>query len=196
MKRRGLLLVVSGPSGAGKGTICDLFLANNPDVAVSVSATTRKPRDGEVEGKSYYFMSEEQFKAKIAAGEFYEYAHNYGNYYGTPRRFVEEKLASGQDVILEIDIKGAQQVKQQVPDATYIFILPPSLDELENRIINRGSETPESLGRRMASAREEMSFVDKYDYFIINDDLADAVYKMECIVTAEKQRVIQGGIYV
>ncbi len=196
MSKKGLLLVVSGPSGAGKGTICDLFLARNRDVNVSVSATTRQPREGEVEGQSYYFLSREEFQAKVDAGEFYEYANNYGNYYGTPRKFVEEKIENGEDVILEIDIKGALQVKKNAPDAVYIFILPPSLDELKQRIINRGSETEESLFNRMASAKEEISFVSRYDYYIINDDLSDAVYTMECIVKAEKQRVREGEIYV
>ncbi len=196
MKKRGLLLVVSGPSGAGKGTICELFLKKHPEFNVSVSATTRKAREGEVDGVSYYFISEADFKERIAAGEFYEYANNYGNYYGTPRQFVEEKLEQGEDVILEIDIKGALQVKENAPDATYIFILPPSLDELKNRIIKRGSETEESLAKRMASAKSEIECVSRYDYYIINDDLDDAVHKMECIVTAEKQRVVKGGIYV
>ncbi len=196
MHKRGLLIIVSGPSGAGKGTICKAFLERNKDVCVSVSATTRQPREGEVDGVNYFFLTEEEFKQKIADDEFYEYANNHGNFYGTPRSFVEEKLRNGEDVILEIDFKGAFQVKAFVPDAIYIFILPPSMNELENRIIGRGSESEESLNIRMKNALEEISYIDRYDYYIVNDELDDAVETMECIVKAERQRVVKGLDYL
>lgn len=189
MKKKGLLLVVSGPSGAGKGTICRAFTDKNPDINISVSATTRQPREGEIDGVNYFFLTNSQFEHRIESGEFYEYANNYGNYYGTPRQFVEDKIAAGEDVILEIDIKGALQVKQNCPDAVYIFILPPNMTELKNRIIKRGSETEESLNRRFASAYQELDYIAKYDYFIVNQNVDDAVRVMECIVCAEKHRV-------
>lgn len=196
MNKRGLLLIVSGPSGAGKGTICKEFLNRNKDVCVSVSATTRQPREGEVDGVNYFFITEDEFKHKIANDDFYEYANNHGNFYGTPRDFVEEKLSSGEDVILEIDFKGAFQVKAFVPDAIYIFILPPSMNELENRIIGRGSESKESFDLRMKNAYEEISYIDRYDYFIVNDELEEAVETMKCIVKAERQRVVKGLDYL
>ncbi len=189
MKKRGLLLVVSGPSGAGKGTICKAFMAKNPDVNMSVSATTRAPRSGEIDGVNYFFLTRSQFEHRIATEQFYEYAENYGNYYGTPKAFVEDKLARGEDVILEIDIQGALQVKRQCPDAIYIFILPPDMVELKNRIIKRGSETDDSLRRRLASAYREIDFVDRYDYYIVNRDVVEAVAIMQSILLAEQHRV-------
>ncbi len=196
MKKRGLLLVVSGPSGAGKGTICHAFLEANPEVNISVSATTRQPRDGEIDGVNYFFLTHSQFEHRIATGQFYEYAENYGNFYGTPKAFVEQKLAQGEDVILEIDIKGALQVKAQQPDAIYIFILPPDMTELKNRIIKRGSETDLSLKTRMASAYQEIDFVDRYNYYIVNHDVERAVTVMESILLAEKHRVGQNAAHI
>ncbi len=189
IKKRGQLLVVSGPSGAGKGTICRAFLEANPYVHMSVSATTRQPRSGEIDGVNYYFLTRNQFEHRIAMGQFYEYAENYGNLYGTPKAFVEKKLQQGEDVILEIDIKGAFQVKAQQPNAVYIFILPPDMTELKNRIIKRGSETDSSLKTRMASAYQEIDCVDSYDYYIVNRDVEQAVKVMESILLAEKHRV-------
>ncbi len=189
MNKKGLLLVVSGPSGAGKGTICRAFVEANPQVNVSISATTRPPRVGECDGVNYFFLTEQQFKHRISIGEFYEYAVNYGNYYGTPKQFVEEKLKNGEDVILEIDIQGAMQVRKQRPDAIYIFILPPSMTELKNRIIKRGSETAESLNTRFNSAYAEIDQISAYDYYIVNDDVARGVALMESIAMAERQRV-------
>ncbi len=189
MKRDGLLLVVSGPSGAGKGTICRAFMDTNPKINMSISATTRPPRAGEIDGVNYFFLTRSQFEHRIASGQFYEYAENYGNYYGTPKAFVEEKIARGEDVILEIDIKGALQVKEQCPEAVYIFILPPDMSELRNRIIKRGSETDSSLKTRLASAYHELDYVDCYDYYIVNRDVATAVAAMQSILLAEKHRV-------
>lgn len=195
MKKKGLLIVVSGPSGTGKGTICKELIKRN-DYWISVSATTRFPRKGEVEGKNYFFLSKESFAKKIEKGDFLEYAEVYNNYYGTPRSNVIEKLENGKDVILEIDIQGALKVKESYPEGVFIFILPPSMEELKNRIEKRGSETPESLLTRFKSAYEEINYVSKYNYAVINDMLDDAVKKIEYIIEAERCRVdrIKEGI--
>ena len=188
-KGRGLLIVISGPSGAGKGTICKSFLERNPEVAISVSATTRSPRKGEVEGVNYYFMSKEQFKGKIEDNDFLEYAEVYDNFYGTPKSNVEELLEGGKDVILEIDIQGALKVKENTEEGVFIFILPPSMEELKARIIKRGSETPESLMKRFKSAYKEINFISRYNYAVVNDEVETAVEKLEAIISAEKCRV-------
>ncbi|WP_321993116.1 guanylate kinase [Clostridium butyricum] len=188
-KGRGLLIVISGPSGAGKGTICKNFLERNSEVAISVSATTRSPRNGEVDGINYYFMSKEQFKEKIEANDFLEYAEVYDNFYGTPKSNVEQLLESGKDVILEIDIQGALKVKENTEEGVFIFILPPSMEELKARIIKRGSETPESLMKRFKSAYKEINFISRYNYAVVNDEVETAVDKLEAIVCAEKCRV-------
>jgi guanylate kinase len=188
-KSRGLLIVISGPSGAGKGTICKSFLDRNKNVMLSVSATTRSPRNGEVEGVNYYFMSKEDFKVKIEDDDFLEYAEVYDNYYGTPKSNVEEVLESGKDVILEIDIQGALKVKENTQEGVFVFILPPSMEELKQRIINRGSETKESLMKRFKSAYKEINFVSKYNYAVVNDEVELAVQKLEAIIAAEKCRV-------
>ena len=186
---RGLLIVISGPSGAGKGTICKSFMEKNKDVVLSVSATTRSPRKGEVDGVNYHFMTKEQFKDKIEANDFLEYAEVYDNFYGTPKSNVEELLESGKDVILEIDIQGALKVKENTEDGVFVFILPPSMEELKQRIIKRGSETEESLMKRFKSAYKEINFVSKYNYAVVNDEIETAVEKLESIITAEKCRV-------
>ncbi|ERI92850.1 guanylate kinase [Clostridiales bacterium oral taxon 876 str. F0540] len=188
MNQKGLLLVISGPSGAGKGTICKALLEKN-DFWISVSSTTRSPRDGEVHGNNYYFITKEEFKDKIDKGDFLEYAEVYGNYYGTPKSNVIEMLESGKDVILEIDIQGALKVKEAFPEGIFIFILPPSMEELKQRIIRRGSETPESLMTRFKSAYKEINYVSKYSYAVVNDTVSDAVEKIESIVIAERCRV-------
>lgn len=184
-KNRGLLVVISGPSGAGKGTICKELIKKNC-FWLSVSATTRVPREGEIEGKNYYFLTKEQFKNKINEQDFLEYAEVYGNYYGTPKSKVIEKLDEGKDVILEIDIQGALKVKEAYPEGVFIFILPPSMEELKNRIIKRGSETEESLMTRFKSAYKEINYVSKYNYAVVNDEVNIAVEKIESILTAEK----------
>ncbi|ARC86995.1 guanylate kinase [Clostridium argentinense CDC 2741] len=188
MRVKGQLLVISGPSGAGKGTVCKSLLEKN-DIWISVSATTRKPRNGEIDGVNYFFIDKDEFLAKIDSNDFLEYAEVYGNYYGTPKSKVFEVLESGKDVILEIDIQGALKIKSAYPDGVFIFILPPSMEELRYRITNRGSETPESLKTRLNSAYEEISFASKYDYAVINDEVNEAVKKIESIITAEKCRV-------
>ncbi|CUU46452.1 guanylate kinase [Clostridium beijerinckii] len=188
-KGRGLLIVISGPSGAGKGTICKRFMEKNKDVLLSVSATTRSPRAGEVEGINYFFMSKEQFVEKIESNDFLEYAEVYDNYYGTPKSNVEEMLQNGKDVILEIDIQGALKVKENTREGVFVFILPPSMEELKQRIINRGSETQESLMKRFKSAYKEINFISKYNYAVVNDKVEIAVEKLEAIISAEKCRV-------
>lgn len=188
-KGRGLLIVISGPSGAGKGTICKTFLERNTEVAISVSATTRFPRSGEIDGVNYHFMSKEQFKKKIYDNDFLEYAEVYDNFYGTSKSNVEKLLESGKDVILEIDIQGALKVKENTEEGVFIFILPPSMEELKARIIKRGSETPESLMKRFKSAYKEINFISRYNYAVVNDEVEAAVEKLEAIICAEKCRV-------
>lgn len=188
MNNKGLLIVISGPSGAGKGTVCKELMKRN-NYWLSVSATTRLPREGEIEGKNYYFLTKEEFIRNIEDKQFLEYAQVYNNYYGTPKKYIEEKLNNGTDVILEIDIQGALQVKEVYSEGTFIFILPPSMEELKNRIINRGSETEESLNTRFNSAYDELKYMDKYNYAVINDEVDEAAKKIESIIMAEKCRV-------
>ena len=188
MSKKGILIVISGPSGAGKGTICKALLERN-EYYLSISATTRSPRKGEKDGINYYFLDRDEFKTKIEEDDFLEYAEVYGNLYGTPRSKVQDMLDSGKDVILEIDIQGALRVKDKVDDGVFIFILPPSMEELKQRIIKRGSETPESLMTRFKSAYQEINYVSKYNYAVVNDTVDKAVRKIESILIAEKCRV-------
>lgn len=188
-KKRGLLIVISGPSGAGKGTICKELIKNNNNLSLSVSATTRSPRQGEIDGINYHFLSKDEFLKRIEENDFLENAEVYGNYYGTPKSNVEEILESGKDVILEIDIQGALKVKENTEEGVFVFILPPSMEELKQRIIKRGSETPESLMKRFKSAYKEINFVSKYNYAVVNDEVDVAVSKLEAIILAEKCRV-------
>lgn len=187
----GLLVVISGPSGAGKGTICKRLKSERKDLKVSVSATTRKPREGEVEGESYFFIDEDEFIKKINNDEFLEYACVYGNYYGTPKKEVFKQLEDGNDIILEIDIQGALQVKKNYPIGVFIFILPPSLKELQNRIEGRGTDTKEVILKRMQSAYDELDYAFEYDYVVLNDEVETAVQKIQCIINAEKNRAIR-----
>lgn len=188
MKNKGLLIVVSGPSGAGKGTICKELLKEE-DIKLSVSATTRKPRSGEIDGQSYHFLSKDTFEEYIEKDDFFEHAQVYGNYYGTLKKYVIEEIEEGNNVLLEIDIQGALQVKEKYPEGIFIFILPPSMYELKNRIIGRGTETQQAIEKRFKSAFEEINYVKKYDYCIINDQVERAVKKIRSIIEAENSKV-------
>ena len=188
-QRNGLLLVISGPSGVGKGTLVNALMERNQKIKMSVSATTREPRPGEIEGVHYFFKTEEEFKEMVDRGEFLEYIHVFGSkYYGTPRSFVEQQLASGYDVILEIDVQGAMKVKQSFPDAVLMFITAPSMSEIKSRLIGRGTETMEQVEKRFATAFEEIKMIPQYDYVIINDVVDVAVHHMEAILEAERCR--------
>lgn len=189
MKRKGLLLVVSGPSGAGKGTICKEFLQNNKDVKLSISATTRSPREGEVEGVNYFFVTKEKFKHMIDHNELLEHAQIYDNFYGTPKAAILENLENGNDVVLEIEMQGARQIKDVYPEGVFIFILPPSLNELKNRIVGRGTETEEQINKRFGSAFNEICQIENYDYFIVNNDVKTSAQELEHIISAEKNKV-------
>lgn len=188
MNKSGLLVVVSGPSGCGKGTVLKQLIENDEHVFYSVSATTRSPRVGEVDGVHYYFISKEQFEEKIASGGMLEYASYVGNYYGTPKQAVEEKCAAGYDVILEIEVQGAMQLREKCPDAVFVFIIPPSMEELEHRLVNRQTETQEVIQNRLNTARTELQFAPKYDYIVVNQTVEQAVSDIRAILQAEKCR--------
>ena len=191
LDRKGLLLVVSGPSGAGKGTICKALLNKNDKIKLSVSATTRKPRNGEVHGVNYFFLEKEEFTTMIENGEFLEYAQIYDNFYGTPKSAIIECLEKGQDVILEIEMQGAKQIKEVYPEGVFIFVLPPSLEELKSRIVGRGTETQEEIEKRFSCALEEINQIVNYDYFIVNEDIEKSVNDVEAIIASEKNKVIR-----
>ena len=178
----GKLFVISGSSGVGKGTVIKEFLRRNPDFKLSVSCTTRNPREGEVHGENYFFLSREEFESCIEKGEFLEWAEFSGNMYGTKRPYVDEKLALGKNLILEIDTKGALNVKKIMPEATLIFILPPSFEELEARLRGRHTETEEAIQKRLESTRLEMENSKQFDYQVVNDSVENAVKRLEEIM--------------
>lgn len=186
---KGFLLVISGPSGSGKGTVSKELLNRNNDIIFSISTTTRKPRPTEKDGVNYFFLSEEEFNKRVDNNEFLEYAFVHANYYGTPKDFVLQEIDKGEIVLLEIDVQGAMQVKKNYKNVVFVFLLPPTMDELKNRIIKRGTESEEDIERRFKNAFEELDFVGEYDYFVVNDKVEDAVLDIEHIIKAEKLRV-------
>ena len=186
--KKGLLIVISGASGTGKGTVCKELLARERGVAFSVSATSRAPREGEQDGREYYFRTRAEFEAMIAEGAFLEYADVYGNYYGTPLAPIEARRSAGEDILLEIDTQGALNVMERCPDGTFIFLLPPSLEELRHRITGRGTESEESLARRLAAARDEIRLGRRYRYAVLNDTVEDATARIQTILAAERLR--------
>lgn len=190
---KGLLIVVTGPSAVGKGTICRALLAEDRDVRFSVSCTTRGIRPGEVDGIEYFFVSREEFQRRIEAGELLEWAEVYGNYYGTPRAYVDQVTGEGQDIILDIDRVGAKAVREAYPDAVSVFVIPPSMEALRQRISARGTETPEAVNRRLSEAPAWIREGLTYDYVIVNDDLAHAVQQLRAIIVAEKARTARNG---
>lgn len=185
---KGLLLVISGPSGTGKGTLCKRLLEKNKDIFLSVSATTRKPREGEIDGVSYHFLSEDKFRQLIADNQLIEWAAFCDNYYGTPKAPVDENINNGKDVLLEIEIEGAMKVRAKHPEGVYIFLFPPSIQVLEERLKGRGTETDDVIARRLARAKQELEMCTKYNYYVVNDDLEKAVEEIEAIIIAEKAR--------
>lgn len=178
----GQLIVITGPSGVGKGTLVKQLLANHPDLSLSTSATTRAPRPGEIDGKDYFFLSQEEFETLIETGEFLEWAQYAGNYYGTPKKAVEENLQKGETVILEIEVVGARKIQESFPDAKRIFILPPSLSVLEKRLNQRGKDSPDAIAQRLDHAKTEIKTAAEFDYSLINDDLDSALIELEKII--------------
>ena len=189
--KKGALLVVSGFSGAGKGTVMKKLLEKYDNYALSISMTTRAPRTGEENGREYFFVDTETFEQKIEENKVIEYAKYCDNYYGTPREYVEEQLEKGKDVILEIEIQGALKVKEMFPDTVLLFIMPPSAEELHRRLVSRGTETAEVIKKRMDRAVEEAMFMEKYDYIVINDDLDRCVEELHGIVNTVHQESIR-----
>jgi guanylate kinase len=184
-KEKGNLVVLSGPSGVGKGTVCKALRARGTDIVYSVSATTRSPREGEQHGVDYFFKTKQEFERMIEQDELLEWAKYVDRYYGTPRQYVEEQLEQGNDVLLEIEVQGALKVKEKHPHGVFIFLMPPTMDELRNRIEGRGTESDEAIRSRMQAAREEISMVESYDYVVVNDRVDSACERIEAILTAE-----------
>ena len=196
MNKDGVLVILSGFAGSGKGTIISELMKKYDNYALSVSATTRAPREGEVDGVHYFFKTEEEFKEMIAKGELLEYANYVGNYYGTPRAYVKEQLASGKNVILEIETEGALNIKREYPDAVLVFVMPPSVEEIYNRLKARGTETEEVIAKRMSKAGLEITVVDRYDYLMINDVIEESVELFNSIVMSQHMAVSRNRKYI
>ncbi len=186
LNQNGLLIVLSGPSGVGKGTVRKaLFESEGHNFTYSISMTTRQPRNGEIDGEDYYFVTREEFEKRIEEGKFLEYAEFVGNYYGTPIDKVEQNIAEGKEVVLEIEVEGARQVKEKMPDAVFIFIAPPSFNALYERLKRRGTERQEVITERLAKARRELRLMNDYDYIVINDEVNNAADRIRAIIRAE-----------
>ncbi len=194
--REGFLIVVSGPSGVGKGTVCNCLLKEKPELEVSVSVTTRNPRKGEVNGTNYFFTDRNNFLTLADKGYFLEWAEIYGDLYGTPGGLIKEKRSKGIDIILEIDTQGAREIKKNYPAGIFIFLLPPTLKELKKRIINRNTENEADIEKRMSFALEEIKEMEWYDYVIVNDQIEEAVAKIGAIINAEKCRTARNRFLV
>lgn len=185
----GFLLVLSGPSGSGKGTVSESLMKNNDDIIFSTSVTTRTPRPGEVNGENYFFATREEFEKMVENDELLEHAFVHTNYYGTPKKFVFDEIEKGEIVLLEIDVQGALQIKEKYKEAVFIFLIPPTMDELRSRLVKRDTETEDEIETRYRNAFKELDFVGEYDYFVINDVIDNAVKDIETIIAAEKLRV-------
>ena len=196
MDERGILIVVSGFSGSGKGTIMNEIMRKYDNYALSVSATTRNPRPGETDGKEYFFKTVEEFEKMIAKDELIEYARYVDNYYGTPRAYVEEQLDAGKDVILEIEIQGALKVKEKFPDTLLLFVTPPTAEELRRRLVGRGTETMDVIDFRMKRAKDEAEGMDRYDYLIVNDVLEECVGLVHQIIQGEHRRSFRNRTFI
>lgn len=196
MNEKGILMVISGFSGAGKGTLVKKLLETYPNYALSISMTTRSPREGEQEGVAYFFTDKENFEENIAKGGFIEYASYCGNYYGTPKAYVEERLQEGRDVILEIEIQGALKIKEQFPECLLVFVTPPDAKELERRLKGRGTETAEVIHKRLARASEESEGIEAYDYIVVNDDLEACVEEIHQLVKAARKAPIRRAAFI
>lgn len=196
MSQRGILVVVSGFSGAGKGTLMKELLRRYDNYALSISATTRKPREGEVHGREYFFVEEEEFEKMIGEDRLIEYARYVDHYYGTPRDYVMSQMEAGKDVILEIEIQGALKVKEKFPETLLIFVTPPSAEELKRRLVNRGTETPEVIDARMKRACEEAEQMDRYDYLLVNDEIGQCTQELHRLIQAQHRRMSLHGKFV
>ncbi len=196
MKHKGILIVVSGFSGAGKGTLMKLLMQTYDNYALSVSMTTRSPREGEADGVHYFFSTKEQFEDKIAQDGFIEYARYCDNYYGTPRKYVEEQLEAGKDVILEIEIQGALKVKEKFPESLLLFVTPPNAKELERRLVGRGTESKEVISKRLARAYEESEGIEAYDYIVVNDNLERCVEEINGLVEAARKAPVRRETFI
>lgn len=189
MNDEGILVVISGFSGAGKGTLIKAMLERHHNYALSISATTRKPREGEEDGREYFFVTRERFEQMIAEGQLIEYAQYVNNYYGTPRQYVFQQMADGKDVILEIEIQGALKIKERFPEALLLFVTPPSADELKRRLVGRGTETMDVIDQRLHRAADEAEGITSYDYILINDKIDTCVEAMHQLIQAQHRKV-------
>ena len=195
MKKLGVLSVISGFSGVGKGTIVKKLVAEE-DYALSISATSRAPREGEVHGREYFFLTRDEFHSMIESDGLIEWAEYVNNFYGTPREYVEERLAEGKDVILEIEPQGALKIKEKYPEAVLIFIVPPNAKELENRLIGRGTEEADTIKKRLKRAAEETEYIKNYEYIVVNDNLDDAVRDIHHIIQAASHKKDRAGVFI
>lgn len=189
MSREGLLIVVCGPSGVGKGTLLSKILNEDKKIMFSVSATTREPRQGENEGIDYFFKTKVQFEDMIKNDDLLEWVKYCDNYYGTPKAFIDSSISDGNDVILDIEVEGAMRVKEKYPECILVFVVPPTIEELKKRIEKRGSESSISVSKRLKRAEEELNYIDKYDYVIVNDDVNEAINELKSIIVAEKLKI-------